>query len=80
MFLYLGASERMAIIMDMRDKEDKRKIEEYKKHPMINFADSINRSMIGEPGELTRGGCLTRIITTVILIGILFFLYLFHKG
>jgi len=80
MFLYLGASERMAIIMDMRDKEDKRKIEEYNKHPMINFADSINRSMIGEPGELTRGGCLTRIITTVILIGILFFLYLFHKG
>jgi len=66
--------------MDMRDKEDKRKIEEYNKHPMINFADSINRSMIGEPGELTRGGCLTRIITTVILIGILFFLYLFHKG
>ncbi len=65
--------------MDMRNKENKRKIEEYKKHPMINFADSINRSMIGEPGELTRGGCLARITTTVILIGILFFL-LFHKG
>jgi len=31
--------------MDMRDKKDKqskRKIEEYKKNPMINFADSIN--------------------------------------
>lgn len=60
----------------MRDKEDKREIEEYKKHPIINFVDSINRSMIGEPRELTRGGCLTRIITTVILIGIMFFLYL----
>ncbi|MEA4923739.1 MAG: hypothetical protein VB084_00355 [Syntrophomonadaceae bacterium] len=66
--------------MDVRDKEDKRKIEEYRKHSMINFADSINRSMIGEPGGVTRGGCLTRITTTVILIGILFFLYLSHKG
>jgi len=28
--------------MDMREKEDKRKIEEYKKHPMTNFADSVN--------------------------------------
>lgn len=66
--------------MDMREKEDKRIMEEYKKHPMTNFADSVNRSMIGEPGELTRGGCLTRIISTAILIGILFFLYLFYKG
>ena len=66
--------------MDIRKKEDKRKMEEYQKHPMTNFADSINRSMIGEPVELTRGGCLTRIITTVILIGIPFLLYLFYKG
>jgi len=28
--------------MDMREKEDRRKIEEYKKHPMTNFADSVN--------------------------------------
>lgn len=46
---------------------------------MINFADSINRSMIGEPKELTRGGCLARIATAAIIIGILFFLYIFHK-
>lgn len=64
----------------MHEKEDQRKVEEYKKHPMINFADSINRSMVGEPGELTRGGCLTRIISTVILIGILFSLYFLSKG
>jgi hypothetical protein len=38
--------------MDIRKKEDKRKMEEYQKHPMTNFADSINRSMIGEPGEV----------------------------
>jgi hypothetical protein len=61
--------------VDIRDKEDKRKIEEYKKKPMINFADSINRSMIGDLGELTKGGCLTKIITTVIIIGILYFLF-----
>lgn len=56
--------------MNTREKEDKRKMEEYQKHPMTNFADSINRSMIGEPGQLIRG-----IITTVILVGILVFLY-----
>ncbi len=67
----------MAVIMGRRYKEDQRKIKEYKKHPLTNFADSINRSMIGEPGELTRGGCLARITTTVIIIGILTILYLF---
>ena len=62
-------------IRDEKDKLDKRKIEEYKKNPMINFADSINRSMIGDPGELTRGSHLTRVITTAIIIGILAFLF-----
>ncbi|MDD4172237.1 MAG: DUF6366 family protein [Syntrophomonas sp.] len=62
-------------IRDKKDKESKRKIEEYKKNPMINFADSINRSMIGDLGELTKGGCLTKIITAVIIIGILLFLF-----
>jgi hypothetical protein len=61
--------------MDIRDKQDKRKTEEYKKHPMTNFADSINRSMIGDLGELTKGGCLTKIITSVTIIGILFLLF-----
>lgn len=78
MFLCLGAAKG-GLTMAMHDKEDKRKIEEYKKHPMINFADSINRSMMGEPGELTRGGCLVRIATAAIIIGTLFFLYVFHK-
>jgi hypothetical protein len=39
---------------------------------MINLADSINRSKIGDLGELIKGGCFTKIITTVIIIGILF--------
>lgn len=66
--------------MDIRDennKQDKRKIEEYKKTPMINFTDSINRSIIGDPEKLTSGGCLTRIVTTII-IGILFVYLYFH--
>ncbi|MDD4627057.1 MAG: hypothetical protein PHP87_08245 [Syntrophomonas sp.] len=61
------------------DEQDKRKIEEYKKKPMINFADSINRSMIPDLGELTKGNRCTRIITTVIIIGILLFL-LWYKS
>jgi len=53
--------------MNIRDEQDRRKIEDYKKHPLFNFSDSINRSMIGDIGQLTKGGCLSRIITTVIL-------------
>lgn len=61
-------------IEDEQDKQEKRKREEYKKNPMINFADSINRSRFGDLGGLTQGGCLNQIITTIIIIGILFFL------
>mgnify|MGYP000938172216 CR=1 FL=1 len=66
-------------IRDEKDKQDRLKIEEYKKNPMINFADSINRSMIGNPGELTKGSGLTRIISTIIIIVLLSFLYLFFR-
>lgn len=55
--------------MDLKGEQDKRQIEEYKKHPMINFADSINRSMIGDLGALSKGGCLTKVIITVIIRG-----------
>ena len=37
--------------MDKRNEQDKCKIEEYKKNPMINFADSINSSIIGDLGS-----------------------------
>ena len=57
-----------------QDKQDKRKIEEYKKNPMINLADSINRANIGDLGELTKGGFINTIITIVVIIGILFFI------
>ncbi len=62
------------------DKQDKRKIEEYTKHPMINFADSINRSTIPDLGELTKGSRRIRIITTVIIIGLLFFLLWYQSN
>ncbi|MFJ7978673.1 DUF6366 family protein (plasmid) [Peribacillus sp. JNUCC 23] len=52
-----------------QDDQDKKQIEEHKKNPMGNFSDSINRSMIGDLGALTKGGCLTRVITLVIIIG-----------
>jgi hypothetical protein len=38
---------------------------------MANFADSANRSQIGDLSQLTKGNLLTRIITSVIAIGIL---------
>lgn len=59
------------------DKKDKRKIEEYKKDPMINFSDSINRSRIGDIRQLTKGDWITRIISSVIVIGILLILLFF---
>lgn len=61
-------------INDEKDKQEKRKVEEYEKNPMTNFADSANRSQFGDLRGLTQGGCLNQIITTVIIIGILFFL------
>lgn len=57
------------------DGEDKRKIEEYKKNPMANFTDSVNRSQIGDLSQLTKGNLLTRIITSVIVIGILVLIF-----
>jgi len=55
--------------MDHRDKQERQKIEEYKKNPTINMADSMNRSVGGDLGSVTRGTFLTRIITTLVIIG-----------
>jgi len=58
------------------DKEDKRKMEEYKKNPMVNFADSVNRSQFGDLSQLTKGSLITRIITSVVAIVILSLIFL----
>jgi hypothetical protein len=58
------------------DKEDKRKMEEYKKSPMANFADSVNRSQFGDLSQLTKGNLLTRVITSIaviVIISLIFF-------
>ncbi|MBS4194155.1 hypothetical protein [Lederbergia citri] len=46
-----------------KDKKEKRE-----KNPMIDFADAVNRSMVGDPSSLVKGGCLTKIITLVIIV------------
>lgn len=53
------------------DKGDKRKMEEYKKNSMANFADSVNRSHVGDLTQLTKGSMSARIIKSIIVIGIL---------
>jgi len=55
--------------MNHRDKLEKQQLEEYKKNPTINMADSMNRAVTGDLGALTRGSFLTRIITTLVIIG-----------
>ncbi|WP_228101487.1 hypothetical protein [Paenibacillus donghaensis] len=62
--------------MDNRDEQEKKQMEEYKKKPLINMADSMNRSVIGDMGGLTKGGCLVRVLTMVIIVGLLIFLLL----
>jgi len=41
------------------------------KNSMDNSADSVNRSQIGNLSKLTKGYLLTRIITSVIVCGII---------
>ncbi|MEH7097457.1 DUF6366 family protein [Neobacillus vireti] len=55
--------------MSKGDEQEKKQIEENKKNPTGNIGDSINRSMIGNLGALSQGGCLTKMITVVIIIG-----------
>lgn len=49
------------------EKEDRRKIEECKKNPMANLADSINPTHIGDLRQLIRGGLRFAIILSFIL-------------
>jgi Family of unknown function (DUF6366) len=66
---------------DEQDREEKRRKEEYKKNPMANVADSMNRNMFGDLSQLTKGGCLTRIITSVIIVVMVYLLahYINHN-
>jgi len=58
-----------------QDEQDKRRHKEWKRNPMINLSDSINRSMIGDPGALVKNGCFTNLIVLIIIvIGLVFLL------
>ncbi|WP_078380496.1 DUF6366 family protein [Sutcliffiella halmapala] len=52
---------------------DKANEKEYKKNPMANFADSTNRSTVGDLNGIARSGCLTKMI----ILGLLFIIGLF---
>ncbi|RXJ04500.1 hypothetical protein DS745_03710 [Anaerobacillus alkaliphilus] len=51
-----------------QDEQDKMRVKDWERHPTANVADSVNRSMAGDPGALMRGGCLTKIVTLILLI------------
>lgn len=53
--------------MDKFDEERARK-KEWERNPMSNFSDSVNRSMVGDLSALARGGCLTKVLTLVIIV------------
>ncbi|WP_117170333.1 DUF6366 family protein [Paraliobacillus sediminis] len=52
---------------DDRDR-DRKSLEEHQKNPMGNFADSVNHSKTGDLGALAGGGCLTKIITLLVIV------------
>ncbi|MFJ7978051.1 DUF6366 family protein [Peribacillus sp. NPDC096379] len=57
-----------------QDEQDKIKNKERQKNPMGNLADAVNHSMVGDPGALARGGCLTKILILIIIIAGFFIL------
>lgn len=66
-YIYVRQKHRGGFVN--QDDQDRKQIEEHKKNPMGNFSDSVNRSMVGHLGAIAKGGCLTKVITLVIIIG-----------
>ncbi|WP_449536362.1 DUF6366 family protein [Ferdinandcohnia sp. Marseille-Q9671] len=52
----------------MGKDEEKIRETEWKRNPLSNLADSVNRSMVGDPSTIAKSGCLTKVITLVIVI------------
>ena len=42
---------------------------------MANFADSVNRSYVGDLSQLTKGNLLTKIIVSIVVIGIILLIF-----
>ncbi|MGE6488559.1 hypothetical protein [Paenisporosarcina sp. NPDC076898] len=65
----------------MSDKHENHEVEtEFKqpkkqqKIPTIEFADAVNRSMVGDLGALAKGGCMSTILTVLLGIVVIFLL------
>ena len=57
--------------------EEETKFKQPKKHheiPSIEFADAVNRSMVGDLGALAKGGCMSTIFTVLLGIVVIFLL------
>ncbi|EPD53667.1 hypothetical protein HMPREF1210_00490 [Paenisporosarcina sp. HGH0030] len=44
------------------------------RRPMIDFADAVNRSMVGDLGALSKGGCWSTIMMVPVVIVVIFLL------
>ncbi|WP_391527596.1 DUF6366 family protein [Planococcus salinarum] len=53
--------------------KEKWRNKEYKKNPMANFSDSINKTFTGDFSSLGNIGCFTSVILILICIMILYF-------
>jgi len=56
--------------MNERERDESGNIRP-KRNPMIDFSDAVNRSLVGDPGALAKGSCLTKILNLVLLIVLL---------
>lgn len=59
------------------NKEDKHKMKEHKKNPIIDLADSINHSQTGDLNQLPKGSLI--ITTIIVVIGILLWIFVFNR-
>lgn len=50
------------------EKQDKLRNKELQRNPMGKYSDAVNRSLLGDPATLLKGGCLTKIITLLIIV------------
>jgi hypothetical protein len=49
-------------------RTDNQNEQQNNENPVSTFSDAVNRSMVGDLGAITRGGCLTKTVTVVIVI------------
>lgn len=60
--------------MSMNDHENSSQRHNKEKNPFPHLSDSINRSMVGDLGSLTQGGCMEKIFLIIIVVIVFFIL------